>query len=135
MFKFIKYANTYQTIGGLKQHLKKHDGGKFMCNVCKKKTFVYQSNLNGHSKVHSVEKYWKCPSKMCKQQFKSIGNYNCHMVFHEGKAFPCKELDCGYIRNTPHQLADNMVRKKGVKYLYCGKVFYHRHKLAYHMKK
>ena len=72
---------------------------------------------------------------MCKQQFKSIGTYNYHMVSHEGKEFPFKELDCGYIGNTPHQLADHMLRHKGVKYLFCGKVFYHEQKLARHKKK
>ena len=55
-------AKTDQTIGGIEQHCKNHDGGKCVCNVCKK-TFVYQSNLNVHSKVHGVEKYWKCLSK------------------------------------------------------------------------
>ena len=120
-------------LGGLKQHLKNHDGGKFMCNVCKK-TLVYQSNLNAHSKVHGVEKNWKCPLKMCKQQFKSIGDYNHHMVSHEGKEFPCKELDCGYIGNTPHQLADHMARCNGVKCPFC-EVFYHGQKQVHHRKK
>ena len=66
---------------------------------------------------------------------KSISDYNYHMVSHEGKEFLCKELDCGYIRNIPHQLADYMVKHKGVKYPFCGEVFYHRQKLAHHKKK
>ena len=90
------------------------------------KKIVHKSNLNTQSKVHGVEKYWKGPLKMCKWQFKSIGDYNCHMVSHEGKEFPCKEPDCGYIRNIPHQVADHMVKHKGVKGMLCGKVFYHR---------
>ena len=85
----MKCANTYQTIRRLMQHLKNHDGSKFMCNVCKK-TFVYQSNLDAHSKGHGVDKYWKCPSKTCMWQFKSISDYNCHMVSHEEKSFLVK---------------------------------------------
>ena len=84
-----------------------------MCNVCKQHSYIKVTLM------HIV----KC------MLLRNIGNAHQKHVssnlnllaiiiviwFPIREEFPCKEPDCGYIRNTPHQLVDHMVRHKGVK--------------------
>uniref|UniRef100_A0A0N4ZQ84 Zinc finger protein n=1 Tax=Parastrongyloides trichosuri TaxID=131310 RepID=A0A0N4ZQ84_PARTI len=81
---------SYETYYNYKEHLAKHEGKTFQCNVCNK-LLSGQSALSRHTKIHS--KPHECI--ICKDRFSSAYDLDCHFSYYHSsvKRFRCQYCD------------------------------------------
>ena len=164
--KCLQCSRSFTTTERLQNHILSHEVDKskpFPCSVCQK-TFMNNSALSCHLKVHSDSKYYQCP--ICNTGFDTTGamrehsfihannngTFDCphcskvfveflvlkkHMRgFHTFKSFPCPNCDKVFPRMDKLRL--HMLRHSSVKEFMCdtcGRQFKRKDKLKEHIKR
>ena len=71
----------YRTAALLRAHRRRHtsDASRHVCEICGR-TFMYRSNLEVHSAVHTSERAFPCST--CGKSFKTASTLSAHQVSH-----------------------------------------------------
>lgn len=128
----------YRTAALLRAHRRRHtsDVSRHVCEVCGR-TFMYQSNLQVHSAVHTTDRAFSCST--CGKSYKTASTLNTHMVVHRSDTTATSHVctECGKAFKTKQRLRAHEFRHSGMKphvCRSCGGSFPDRGGLAKHLR-